>query len=304
MCTSLFFFSTPFSICKTYETGILILFKNHCVAEDDSFERYKRHIQALGPGSGRCRPCKLNPVSVLNNRLILQLGLLRQTMNLTWSFIIEFSKKLLNVHQCLDSLISGVERRAEKLSCDDSHAVNLFLEEVTDVVYPKSSPYCLKFGVTQAFLLGVQGAVTPQSTSVLPNGLVIELERFKRERRLSASDVFKWISVLCPSDIDAKLLHKKISVLMKKYSQVLKDKTRKPADYNSLLESVFDLHSRPTPRIPKAEAASTSDKHEVSTGKLLAVQFYNAATHTHTYTQWLCHAAEMCENIPHVEFLR
>jgi len=58
------------------------------------------HAEGIGPGSGRGRPPALPAVSgtIITNRLLLQLGMLRHQMQMTWVWLYDFVHKLLS--QC------------------------------------------------------------------------------------------------------------------------------------------------------------------------------------------------------------
>ena len=87
--------------------------------EDETFQQHKKHLQALEPGSGRSHPCKLQPISILTNRILLQFGLLRITQHLSWSVLTSIVGKLLKLHQCLDSLILSTGKRGAVVNFSD-----------------------------------------------------------------------------------------------------------------------------------------------------------------------------------------
>jgi hypothetical protein len=150
----------------------------------------------------------------MTNRLILQLGLLRKQLQVPWATITEISEKLNFSVPCLFNIV----KQTLKNIPDDPSELGCYLDTERDFVYPKDSPFCRAFGITRAFLLDSSDAVPPQACCChIPNGLLIELDRFKCQNNLilmKGNVVHRCLKAVCPAmNVSTKALSKRLEKL-------------------------------------------------------------------------------------------
>lgn len=232
------------------------------VTVDDTYQTMKDHLSAIGPGSGRGRPCQVPAISSMTSRLILQFGMLYDELHggKTQEDLTEFAEKLLSVrfgHEVplLFSLVLKVRKQAQMILSEEVDNTKLlhFLDQKQDFSYPRNTEYCQKFSVTKGFLLGASHSSAPPVFDCLPSGLLIELEHFRREQRLPASSLLVWLQELCPQLTSVvPTLTTKVRALVKKHEKLIKDKTRYPEKLRQFKEDVF----MPTPPVEAAQKST------------------------------------------------
>lgn len=206
------------------------------LSDDDFYRSMKCHAEGIGPGSGRGRPPALPTDSgcTITNRLLLQLGMLRHQMQMSWVWLEDMAGKLLpqnfrKVLPQLNNLILKTERKVPQSSSFDD--IDTFLSIERDFTNLPNAPFCSKYGVTRPFLLGKEDCLLPTSDEVVPKGLIIELDKFKTENYLSGSAIQSWLQTICPScQLSTKELIQKISLLEVKYKKHLKARARRPEE--------------------------------------------------------------------------
>ena len=166
------------------------------------------HAEGIGPGSGRGRPPALPavPGTIITNRLLLQLGMLRHQMQMTWVWLYDFVQKLFprsfEVLPQLNHLILKTEKKVPGTCGSDSIVVDeiaAFLSAERDFTHLPDAPFCTKYGVTRAFLLENEDCILPASDEMVPNGLIIELDKFRTDNYLSGPSIQSWLHIICPS---------------------------------------------------------------------------------------------------------
>ena len=205
------------------------------------------HAAGIGPGSGHGRPPALPavPGTIITYRLLLQLGMLRYQMQMTWVWLYDCVHKLLP--QCfevlprLNHLILKTEKKVPGTCSRGSvDEIAAFLSAERDFTHLPNTPFCTKYGVTWAFLLENEDCILPASDEMVPNGLVIELDKFRTENYLSGPSIQSWLHIICPSfQLSTKELLQKISLLKVKHKKHLKARARRPEDLRTFLEEAF-----------------------------------------------------------------
>ena len=153
----------------------------------------QHHADEIGPGSGCGRPPALPTVP--GTIIILHIKTAAFTAGhadadlMTWVWLDDFVHKLLP--QCfkvlpqLNHLILKTESEKQVPGICGSGSVDktaAFLSAERDFTHLPKAP---KYGVMRVFLFENEDSTLPASDEIVPNGLIIELDKFRTENYLS-----------------------------------------------------------------------------------------------------------------------
>ncbi|XP_076447511.1 uncharacterized protein LOC143284579 [Babylonia areolata] len=189
--------------------------------DDDILERMESNLVP----SGRGRPMKL-PDLQPTNRVLLQLGLLkRRHQTVTWERLSTFASELfaLQFGEGFPALSSVIGRVQQEVATANMGADELeeFLHAFRDLKFVKGN-YCKKCGVTVDMLMGIS---TASVIEPMMNGLVIELEQYRKLHSFKDLVFQEWLVQFCPQlhQYSKNQIRKKVDALMKKHKDKVKD---------------------------------------------------------------------------------
>ncbi|KAM3595896.1 uncharacterized protein V6R79_004782 [Siganus canaliculatus] len=204
----------------------------------------------IGPQSGEgleleAAPCK--------NRLLIQVGLLKEDNNFPWLAIVNWLKKIFPRHQTADfrRLIERGIATTLSLGLD---ARSAFLE--SEAHFNFVGPICDSIGVDRQHLLEMKDFSEQAQSIEVTNGLILELSNFITREKLAPIVLVTWLrnfnSEFCKDgDIQKafKVLRVKIKRLKLSYRNYETRSHRRNAMMESLLQSPFELVRRKAPKI-------------------------------------------------------
>ncbi|XP_070778279.1 uncharacterized protein [Enoplosus armatus] len=203
----------------------------------------------IGPQSGEGLELEKAPCK---NRLLIQVGLLREDNNFPWIAIVDWLKKVFPGHQSADfrRLIERGIATTLSLGCD---ARQTFLE--SDVNFNFVGPICDSIGVERQHLLEMRDFAERAQSIEVTNGLILELSNFVTREKIAPVVLVTWLRNFNPEfckngDIQKayKVLRAKIKKLKLHYRNYETRSHRRNAVMENLLQSPFELVRKRTPR--------------------------------------------------------
>ncbi|XP_026156913.1 uncharacterized protein LOC113126966 [Mastacembelus armatus] len=203
----------------------------------------------IGPQSGEGleldqAPCK--------NRLLIQVGLMREDNNFPWIAIVDWLKKIFPRHHSADfrRLIERGIATTLSLGID---ARLTFLE--SDVSFSFVGPICDSIGVEREHLLEMRDFSERAQSIEVTNGLILELTNFVAREKIAPVVMVTWLRNFNPEfckDGDVQKAYKVLRAKIKKlklYSRNCETRRhRRNAAMENLLQSPFELVPRKEPR--------------------------------------------------------
>ncbi|XP_044027532.1 uncharacterized protein LOC122864277 [Siniperca chuatsi] len=203
----------------------------------------------IGPQSGEGLELEKAPSK---NRLLIQVGLLREDNNFPWIAIVDWLKKIFPSHQSAD-FRRLVERGIATTLSLGSDARLTFLE--SDVNFNFVGPICDSIGVERHHLLEMRDFSERAQSIEVTNGLIFELSNFVTREKIAPVVLVTWLRNFNPEfckngDIQKayKVLRAKIKKLKLHYRNYETRSHRRNAVMENLLQSPFELVRKRTPK--------------------------------------------------------
>nr|XP_020452932.1 uncharacterized protein LOC109958558 isoform X2 [Monopterus albus] len=203
----------------------------------------------IGPQSGEGLELEETPCK---NRLLIQVGLMREDNNFPWIAIVEWLKKIFPRYQSADFRRLIERGIAATLSLGNDARLS-FLE--SNVNFSFVGPICDSIGVEREHLLEMRDFSERAQSIEVTNGLVLELSNFVTRERIAPVVIVNWLrnfnSDFCKNgDIQKayKILRAKIKRL-KRCSRNFETRShRRNAAMESMLQSPFELVKKKPPK--------------------------------------------------------
>ncbi|XP_064873746.1 uncharacterized protein LOC135559480 [Oncorhynchus nerka] len=212
---------------------------------DDNFD--KLAADYFGSQTGETlnlneKPCK--------NRLLIQVGLLREDNQLSWGAVVDWLQKIFPMYQSADfrCLIERGIATTLSLSGDARQA---FLE--SNVNFEFVGPICDSIGVGRADLLEITDFSEQAESIEVTNGLILELSNFVIREKIDPIVLVSWLRQFDPefcSDGNiqkaSKILQAKLKKFRLHYRNYQTTRHRRNAQMETFLQSPFELVKDPT----------------------------------------------------------
>ncbi|XP_041811624.1 uncharacterized protein LOC121619794 [Chelmon rostratus] len=203
----------------------------------------------IGPQSGEGLELEMAPCK---NRLLIQVGLLREDNNFPWIAIVDWLKKIFPSHHSAD-FRRLIERGIATTLSLGSDARLTFLE--SDVNFNFVGPICDSIGVEREHLLEMRDFAERAQSIEVTNGLILELSNFVTREKIAPIVLVTWLRNFNPEfckngDIQKayKVLRAKIRKLKLHYRNYETRSHRRNVAMESLLQSPFELVRKKMPR--------------------------------------------------------
>ncbi|XP_046874488.1 uncharacterized protein LOC124466730 isoform X1 [Hypomesus transpacificus] len=209
---------------------------------DDSFTKLVGDF--LGPQSGEDlgldeQPCK--------NRLLIQVGLMREDNQLSWAAVVEWLQKIFPMHQSAD-FHALIERGIATTLSLGTEARLTFLE--SNVNFDFVGPICDSIGVGRADLLEMKDFSERASSVEITNGLILELSNFVIREKVDSLMLVSWLRIFNPlfcrnGNVQKanKVLKPKLKEIRLQYRNYNTNRNRRNAMMGDFLQSPFELVS-------------------------------------------------------------
>lgn len=219
-------------------------------SEDDNY--WKLLANFIGPQSGEGLefhngPCK--------NRVLIQVGLLREENNFSWIAILDWLKKIFPSHQSADFRCL-IERGIAAACSLENDSRQSFLE--SNVNFNFVGPICDSIGVERKHLLELKDFSEQAQSVEVTNGLILELSNFVDREKLAPVVIVTWLRNFNPEFCKNGNIQRAYQVLrgkikrLKFYSRNFATRShRRNAAMESLLQSPFELVKTKVPKLAK-----------------------------------------------------
>nr|XP_046272840.1 uncharacterized protein LOC124074214 [Scatophagus argus] len=203
----------------------------------------------IGPQSGEGLELERAPCK---NRLLIQVGLLREDNNFPWIAILDWLRKIFPSHQSAD-FRRLIERGIATTLSLGSDARLTFLE--SEVNFNFVGPICDSIGVEREHLLELRDFSERAQSIEVTNGLILELSGFITREKIAPVVLVTWLRNFNPEyckngEIQKayKALRSKIKKL-KLYCRNYETRShRRNVAMENLLQTPFELVRKKTPR--------------------------------------------------------
>lgn len=179
------------------------------------------------------------------NRMLVQIGLLREEHDISWVSLIQWLQKIIPLHQSADFRGLIVRNTTTALSLTGDARLN-FLE--SDVNFEFVGPLCDFIGIGRRDLLEMSDFSDRAKLTGLTNGLVLELTNFIAREKLDPVVLVSWIRNFEPSFCsDGKiqrayrLLRGNLKNVRIQYRNNQRSRKRSRGLLDEFLQSPFDL---------------------------------------------------------------
>ncbi|XP_068189691.1 uncharacterized protein [Antennarius striatus] len=225
---------------------------NAAVSETNLRDDYYWKLVAdfIGPQSGEGLELEKAPCK---NKLLIQVGLLREDNSFPWTAIVEWLKKIFPSHRSADFRCM-IERGIAATLSLESNARLTFLE--SDANFNFVGPICDSIGVERQHLLELKDFRERAQLIEVTNALILELNNFITRERIAPIMLVTWLRNFNPEfckngnvqkafqELKAKI--KKLKVHCHSYET---RRSRRNAAVENLLQSPFELVQDKTPKI-------------------------------------------------------
>lgn len=189
------------------------------------------------------------------NRVLIQVGLLREENNFPWTAILDWLKKMFSRHpsanfRCL------IERGIAAACSLENAARRSFLE--SNVNFNFVGPICDSIGVERKHLLELKDFSERAKSIEVTNGLILELSGFVEREKLAPVVLVTWLRNFSPEFCKNGNVQRAYHALrgkikrLKFYSRNFATRShRRSAAMESLLQSPFELVKTKTPKLAK-----------------------------------------------------
>ncbi|GAA6233261.1 uncharacterized protein LOC108899138 [Lates japonicus] len=196
----------------------------------------------IGPQSGEGLELEQAPC---RNRLLIQVGLMREDNNFPWIAIVDWLKRIFPRHQSAD-FRRLIERGVATTLSLGSEVRLTFLE--SDVNFNFVGPICDSIGVERQHLLEMRDFSERAQSIEVTNGLILELSNFVAREKIAPVVIVTWLRNFNPEFCkkgDIQKAYKVIRSKIKKLKQCCRNSEtrshRRNAAMENLLQSPFEL---------------------------------------------------------------
>ncbi|XP_014844861.1 PREDICTED: uncharacterized protein LOC106919170 [Poecilia mexicana] len=204
----------------------------------------------IGPQTGEGLDLNQGPCK---NRLMIQVGLLREDNNFPWLAITEWLKKIFPAHQSADFRCL-IERGIATTLSLGIEARFVFLD--SDVNFNFVGPICDSIGVERQHLLELRDFSERARSIEVTNGLIVELSNFVAREKISPVVIVSWLRNFNPEYCKSGAIQKAYKLLrsrikkLKIYCRNYETRShRKNAAIEKVLQSPFELVPKKLPKI-------------------------------------------------------
>ncbi|TKS88728.1 hypothetical protein D9C73_022841 [Collichthys lucidus] len=204
----------------------------------------------IGPQSGEGLDLEVAPC---RNRLLIQVGLLREDNNFPWIAIVEWLKKIFPSHYSAD-FRRLIERGIATTLSLGSDARLTFLE--SDANFNFVGPICDSIGVERQHLLEMRDFSERGQSIEVTNGLILELSNFVAREKIAPVILVTWLRNFNPEFCKNGNVQKAYTVLKAKikklklhYRNYETRSHRRNVAMENLLQSPFELVQKKMPRL-------------------------------------------------------
>ncbi|XP_030003733.1 uncharacterized protein LOC115428702 [Sphaeramia orbicularis] len=196
----------------------------------------------IGPQTGEglelhTAPCK--------NRVLIQVGLMKEENNFPWIAIVEWLKKIFPSHQSAD-FRRLIERGIATTLSLGSEARLMFLE--SNVNFNFVGPICDSIGVERSHLLEMRDFSERAQSIEVTNGLIVELSNFIVREKIAPVILVHWLRNFNPDYCkkgDVQKAYKALKGKLKKLKMCCRNyetrSHRRNAAMENLLQTPFEL---------------------------------------------------------------
>lgn len=185
------------------------------------------------------RPCK--------NRLLVQVGLLREDNEVQWGVVLKWLQKIFPMFQSADFQCL-IERNIETTLSLTGDARKNFLE--SDVNFEFVGPICDSIGIGRTDLLEMSDFSERAQCTEITNGLMLELSNFVMREKIDTIVLVSWIRNFDPQfcsdgkiQKSNRLLKAKLKKFMVHYRNYQRTRYRSNGLMEQFLQTPFDLYS-------------------------------------------------------------
>ncbi|XP_040910168.1 uncharacterized protein LOC121192484 [Toxotes jaculatrix] len=203
----------------------------------------------IGPQSGEGLELEKAPCK---NRLLIQVGLVREDNNFPWMAIVDWLKKIFPRHQSAD-FRRLIERGIATTLSLGSEVRLTFLE--SDVNFNFVGPICDSIGVERDHLLEMRDFSERAQSVEVTNGLILELNNFVAREKIAPVVIVTWLRNFNPQFCKKGNIQKAYKVLRAKIKRLKlccrnyeTRSHRRNAAMENLLQSPFELVRKKPPR--------------------------------------------------------
>ncbi|PWA24282.1 hypothetical protein CCH79_00020428, partial [Gambusia affinis] len=204
----------------------------------------------IGPQTGEGLELNQGPCK---NRLMIQVGLLREDNNFPWLAITEWLKKIFPAHQSADFRCL-IERGIAATLSLGIEARFAFLD--SDVNFNFVGPICDSIGVERQHLLELRDFSERARSIEVTNGLIVELSNFVAREKISPVVIVSWLRNFNPEYCKSGAIQKAYKLLrsrikkLKVYCRNYETRShRKNAAIEKVLQSPFELVPKKSPKL-------------------------------------------------------
>lgn len=219
-----------------------------CFSGDEYY--WKLVADFIGPQSGEGLDLEVAPC---RNRLLIQVGLLREDNNFPWIAIVEWLKKIFPSHYSAD-FRRLIERGIATTLSLGSDARLTFLE--SDANFNFVGPICDSIGVERQHLLEMKDFSERGQSIEVTNGLILELSNFVAREKIAPVILVTWLRNFNPEFCKNGNVQKAYTVLKAKikklklhYRNYETRSHRRNVAMENLLQSPFELVRKKMPRL-------------------------------------------------------
>ncbi|XP_010864183.1 uncharacterized protein LOC105007091 isoform X2 [Esox lucius] len=203
------------------------------------------------------------------NRLLIQVGLLREDHKLSWGAVVDWLQKIFPKYQSADFRCL-IERGIATTLSLSGDARQTFLE--SNVNFEFVGPICDSIGVERADLLEMSDFSEQAGSIDVTNGLILELSNFVMREKIDPIVLVSWLRHFNPefcSDGNIQKASKVLQAKLKKfkvhYHSYQTTRHRRNAQMDTFLQSPFELVSDPNDEyksIKRGRKRGYFSKHE------------------------------------------
>uniref|UniRef100_A0A3Q0SK56 Zgc:109744 n=1 Tax=Amphilophus citrinellus TaxID=61819 RepID=A0A3Q0SK56_AMPCI len=222
------------------------------VTEENLRDEYYWKLVAdfIGPQSGEGLELEKGSCK---NRLMIQVGLLREDNNFPWIAILDWLKRIFPAHQSAD-FRRLIERGIATTLSLGSDARLTFLE--SDVNFNFVGPICDSIGVERQDLLEMRDFSDRAKSIEVTNGLILELSNFVNREKISPIVLVNWLMNFNPEyckNGNIQKAYQGLKAKIKKLKTFCRNSetrsNRRNAAVESILQSPFELVQIKEPKL-------------------------------------------------------
>lgn len=217
----------------------------------------------IGPQTGEGLELEETPCK---NRLLIQVGLLREDNNFPWIAIVEWLKKIFPRYKTAD-FRRLIERGIVTTLSLGSDARFAFLE--SPVNFNFVGPVCDSIGVERQHLLEMRDFSERAQSIEVTNGLILELNNFVAREKVAPVIMVSWLKNFNPEYCKKGNVYKAYRVLrgrIKKIKQYCSNSEtrshRRSAALENMLQTPFELVREKTPKFVVKKRMRRDDGYE------------------------------------------